>query len=79
LSKDFWYFDQILMDNHKLVTIYIFLENMHEKPLEFGHIGENKTNFFVFLKWGNLFLNLLEFSNFGKKSGVLIVGLYFIM
>ena len=38
------------MDNHKLVTIYIFLENMHEKPLEFGHIGENKTNFFVFLK-----------------------------
>jgi hypothetical protein len=48
------------MKNHKLVTIFIFvffrhdknafflLENMHEKPLEFDHIYENKTYFSIF-------------------------------
>jgi len=37
------------MDNHKLVMIFFFYENMLQKPLGFGRIRENKT-FFVFLK-----------------------------
>jgi hypothetical protein len=53
-------FGQILMDNHKLVTISVlvflkhdknaplFLENKHEKPLEFSRIHENKTYFCIF-------------------------------
>jgi hypothetical protein len=61
-------FGQILMDNHKLVTISVliflkhdknaplFLENKHEKPLEFSRIHEKKKHIFVFFKMTN-FLN----------------------
>jgi len=34
---------------------FVFLENMHENHLEFDHMYGNKTYFFVFLKWGNVF------------------------
>jgi Zn-dependent peptidase ImmA (M78 family) len=56
------YFGQTLMDNHKPVKIFffnflkhdrnvIFLgNNMHEKPLEFGRMHENKTSFFLMRK-----------------------------
>jgi hypothetical protein len=32
----------------KLHLIFFFIENMHEKPLEFGHIHENITYFCIF-------------------------------
>jgi hypothetical protein len=41
--------------------ILSFLENIHKKYLEFGHMHENKI-FFVYLKWG-IFLNFKEKSN----------------
>jgi hypothetical protein len=50
------------MDNYKLVMIsilylkhdkkydFVFLEDMHEKPLGFGRMQKKKTYFFMFLK-----------------------------
>jgi hypothetical protein len=54
------------MNNHKPVMIFffnflkydrnvIFLENnMHEKPLEFGRMHENKTSFFFYFEMRKL-------------------------
>jgi len=73
--KGFWYFDQILMDNHKLVTIsiffvflkhkkdvlfFVFNKNILGKLLVFGRMHENKI-FFIFLKEE---INLKSFGNF---------------
>jgi len=50
-------------------VILSFLENIHKKPLAFGHMDENKIFFFVFL---NIFF-------LKKKSDILILGLYLTM
>jgi hypothetical protein len=78
-----WNFDQILMNNHKLIMILIdqffcIFQIVIEiqfyifikyawKVLEFGLMHENKTYIFLFLKWGN-FLEFLEFFEILKKN-----------
>ena len=66
------------MKNHKLVTIFIFvffkhdknvfflLENMHEKPLKFDHIHENKTYFSIF-EMRNFFFEFLKVFEISEK------------
>jgi len=42
---------------------FCILENMHEKPLEYGRMQKKKNIFFMFLKWGNFFR---FFQSFGE-------------
>jgi hypothetical protein len=78
------------MDNHKPVTIFIFvffkkhdknmilsfLKNIHEKLLGFGCMHENQT-FFLYLKWKFIFEFSDFFLNSGEKLDIFISSPYF--
>jgi hypothetical protein len=54
----------------------LFLENMHEKPLEFSRMHENKTYFCIFLN--DQFFEFFGFFEILEKNQVfLIPDLYF--
>jgi hypothetical protein len=73
------------MDNYKLVMIsilylkhdkkydFVFLEDMHEKPLGFGRMQKKNIFFYVF-EMRKFFFKILE-----KNKVFLISGLYLIV
>jgi hypothetical protein len=60
----------------KLHLIFFFIENMHEKPLEFGHIHENITYFCIFEMSKKKFEFFGFFNILEKNQVFLILNLY---